>query len=331
MEAFSVFGLTATQTEILYELERRLVQKDIRSEEKMSKSDNKSEWLSEWVQSIDGYFRDTLKIKDTSIFNKCSEQQLLTRMSAEKQNNVWKYMILLECVLFSAYFPFRKEDAKKYKGLKLLKGPRQEMLEQIATDFLGVDPKYIDLFEKRFEKSFKRMSKYWWKVGGFALGMMAVALIAIFTFQYEILGLFAAEGTSGAALISSGLAALGGGAIAAGGGGMAAGTAVFVGGGLLMGAAVGMPSGFVIATATNSKLFLSQAAKMEVVMKEIVLAIQKDTACFQKILLNLMKEMAELSAEVQRLKMRDEKNKKTISEMQKSIGYLESVIGTARK
>lgn len=329
METYSVFGLTAIQTEILFELERRLVLNDIKSDDK--KSEKKSEWLSDWNLSISSYLKNTLNINNIQFFNKCNDNELLERIKVDSENNVWKYMVLLECVLFSAYFPFKKEDAKKYKGLKMSKKPKHEMLEKIAKVFLGVDAKYIRLFEKAFEKSIKRMSNYWIKVVGVSIGIVALTLIAIFTFQYELLGIVAAEGTSGAALITSGLAALGGGAVAAGGGGVAVGTAVFVGGGVLLGSAVGVPSGFIVATATNSKLFLSQAAKMEVVLKEIVLAIQKDTAYFQKILLNLQSQTASLTAELQRLKMDEENNKKKISELKKSIKYLESVINAVQK
>lgn len=329
MEAYSVFGLTAIQTEILYELERRIVLNDIKLDEK--KYEKKSEWLSDWNQSITLYLKDTLNIKDIKIFNKCNDYELLECIKVDSENNVWKYMVLLECVLFSAYFPFKKEDTKKYKGLKMSTKPKHEMLEKIAKDILEVDVKYIGLFEKAFEKSIKRMSNFWIKVGIVSLSIVALALIAIFTFQYEILGLVAAEGASGAAVITSGLAALGGGAVAAGGGGVALGTAVFVGGGILLGSAVGVPSGLIVATATNSKLFLSQAAKMEVVLKEIVLAIQKDTAYFQKILLNLQSQTASLTAELQRLKMDEESNKRKISELKKSIKYLESVINAVQK
>lgn len=329
MEKYSVFGLSAMQTEILYELERRLVQNDIKLSEK--KVNEKLDWLLDWDKSISLYMKETLKINDIQIFNNCNDHVLIECINLDSQNNVWKYMVLLECVLFSAYYPFRKEDSKKFKGLRMSKKPKRNMLETIAKDYLGVDAKYIDIFEKAFEKSIKRMSNYWIKVGGISAGIVVLALIAIFTFQYEILGLVAAEGTSGAALITSGLAALGGGAVAAGGGGVAAGTAVFVGGGVLLGSAVGVPCGFIVATATNSKLFLSQAAKMEVVLKEIILAIQKDTDYFQKVLLNLQSQTASLTAELQKLKMDEDKNKKKIAELKKSIKYLESVIGAVQK
>ena len=329
METYSVFGLSAMQTEVLYELERRLVLNDIELNKK--KADKKSDWLLDWDKSISLYMKETLKIKDIQLFNNCNDVVLKEYINSDSQNNVWKYMVLLECVLFSAYYPFKKEDSKKYKGLKMDKKTKRSMLEAIAKDFLGVDAKYIDIFEKAFEKSIKRMSNYWIKVGGVAAGIVAVVLITIFTWQYELLGLVAAEGVSGAALITSGLAALGGGAVAAGGGGVAAGTAVFVGGGVLLGSAVGVPSGFIVATATNSKLFLSQAAKMEVVLKEIVLAIQKDTDYFQKVLLNLQSQTASLTAELQKLKMDEDNNKKKIADLKKSIKYLESVIGAVQK
>lgn len=331
MDTYSVFGLSAMQTEILYELERKLIVNDIKLSEK--RATIKDEWLSEWTNSIDVYLKDTLHVENRGIFNTCTTDDILKECinNAESQNNVWKYMVLLECVLFAGYYPFKKEDIKKFKGLSLSKKTKRAMLETIATDFLEVDTKYIALFQKSFEKSVKRMSNYWLKVGGISLATVAVVLIAIITFQPEILVIFAAPGTTGAAAITSGLAALGGGAIAAGGGGIAAGTAVFVGGGILLGTAVGVPSGLFIASATNSKLMLSQAAKMEVVLKEIVLAIQKDTVYFQKILLNLQEQTSILTAELQKMKMDEQNNKKKISELQKSIKYLESVVLAVQK
>lgn len=330
MEAYSVFGLTATQTEILFELERRLILNDLSSDE--NKKERKTNWLTEWNDSISSYLKDTLSIPCAYIFNRCTEDELVKYINGERSDNtVWKYMILLECVLFGGYYPFKKEDVKRFKGLRMAKKPKREMLERIAKDFLHVDAKYIGIFQKAFEKSIKRMSNYWLKVGGVSLIVALIILFVIITQQYEILVLFAKEGATGAAAISSGLAALGGGAIAAGGGGVAAGTAVFVGGGILLGAAVGVPSGFIVATATNSKLFLSQAAKMEVVLKEIVLAIQKDTEYFQKVLANLSEQVLTLSAEIQRLKKEEENNKKKIAELKKSLKYLQSVIGAVSK
>lgn len=123
--------------------------------------------------------------------------------------------------------------------------------------------------------------------------------------------LFAANGLSGAAAISAGLAALGGGAVAAGGFGMAGGIAVLVGGGSLLGATAGTAVGASIAS-LGSNAVLSEAAKLQVVLKEIVLAIQKDTSYFQQILLNINQQVSQLKSEVIKLKTANEKNKKKI-------------------
>ena len=68
-------------------------------------------------------------------------------------------MILLECVLFPGYYPFKKEDVKRFKGLKLAKKARHDMLEQIADLFLEVDKKYIDIFEKATDVSKLQMAE----------------------------------------------------------------------------------------------------------------------------------------------------------------------------
>ena len=118
---------------------------------------------------------------------------------------------------------------------------------------------------------------------GAGIGII-VLLIAIVTFQYEIIAFFAANGLSGAAAISAGLAALGGGAVA------------------------------------------SEAAKLQVVLKEIVLAIQKDTSYFQQILLNINQQVSQLKSEVIKLKTANEKNKKKIKNLEESIKILEKLV-----
>ena len=70
---------------------------------------------------------------------------------------------------------------------------------------------------------------------------------------------------------------------------------------------------------------------MEVVLKEIVLAIQKDTEYFQKVMLGLYEQSAVLTAELQKLKLEEKNNKEKIAELKKSIKYLESVIGAVQK
>ena len=71
---------------------------------------------------------------------------------------------------------------------------------------------------------------------------------------------------------------------------------------------------------------MSEAAKMEVVLKEIVMAIQKDTVTFQNIITQLLTEKESLKIELEQLKNQQEENAKKIKELEKSIKYLEKLL-----
>lgn len=329
---FSVFGLTAEQSEILFALQRKLTFNDVHEEGKKkpilgsNKRGQKQLWLNTWDKSIDDYLKSfggnpsQIKLSNLDLKTK------INRLDINAQNKVWKYMVFLECVLYSPYYPLsdNKEAYKPFKGLAIDKKVRQETLNEIA-DILCIDKKYIKVFENSHKSAVKKLSGYWTKVAmGAGIGII-VLLIAIVTFQYEIIAFFAANGLSGAAAISAGLAALGGGAVAAGGFGMAGGIAVLVGGGSLLGATAGTAVGASIAS-LGSNAVLSEAAKLQVVLKEIVLAIQKDTSYFQQILLNINQQVSQLKSGVIKLKTANEKNKKKIKNLEESIKILEKLV-----
>lgn len=329
---FSAFGLTVEQSEILFALQRKLTFNDIHVEGKKkpiwgpNKKDQKQLWLDTWDKSIDDYLKSyggnssQIKLSNSDLKIK------INRLDINAQNKVWKYMVLLECVLYSPYYPLsdNKEAYKPFKGLVFDKKTRQETLDEIA-DILCIDKKYIKVFENSHKSAVKKLSGYWTKVAmGAGIGII-ILLITIVTFQYEIIAFFAADSLSGAAAISAGLAALGGGAVAAGGFGMAGGIAVLVGGGSLLGATAGTAAGASIAS-LGSNAVLSEAAKLQVVLKEIVLAIQKDTSYFQQILLNINQQVSQLKSEVIKLKTANEKNKKKIKNLEESIKILEKLV-----
>ena len=317
-DKFSVFGLTAEQSEVLFALQRKLTSNDVLVEGQKkpiigsNKKGQKQLWLDTWDRSIEDYLK-TYGCKSSQ--TKLSYYDLsakIKQLDQNAQNKVWKYMVFLECVLYSPYHPLsdNKEAYKPFKGLSIDKKSRKETLEKIA-DILQIDKKYIKIFEDAHSSAVKKLSGYWTKVAMCAGIGMIVILIAIFTRQYKILVYFAKDGLSGAAAISSGLAALGGGAVAVGGFGTIGGMAVLVGGGSLLGASAGTAVGFSIAS-LGSIAVLSEAAKLQVVLKEIVLAIQKDTMYFQQILLNINKEISQLKAEIIKLKTDAANNKKKI-------------------
>ena len=166
------------------------------------------------------------------------------------------------------------------------------------------------------------------KVTKIALGVVStVAVAAIVAATAGVLAgpiavaLFGSQfvGLSGAALTAACLAMAGGGAIAIGGTGMIGGIAAIVGGGALLGMAGGGAaiSAVTLFVASTPQLALTQAAKLEVVLKEIVLNAQKDIKSAQQVLENYRNQIMNLNSELAKIRLDSEKNKKTISNIKK--------------
>lgn len=341
--AFSVFGLTTEQTQLLFSLQRQLVLNDIPATTAKKdflinhekRANVKKQWLNRWENSINDYLLHLDKKGVKLIMTHGEIEQAIIKQDDICETNVWKYLVLLECCFFTPYTPLGgtqeeiNESGKLYAGLKLDKLSRKQTLLSIAA-LLRVDSKYIDVFEKRKKSVVKRLTNYWLKIGISAGIGLAVAILALIPGTQPIAAALAPEGLSGAAAISAGLAALGGGAIAAGGFGIAGGIAVLVGGGALLGIGAGSATGVLIAS-MSSKAVLSEAVKLEVVLREIVLAIQKDTIQFQEILNKLVAEKEALKIELEKLKNDQKENEKKIKELKKSIEYLEILIKDLRK
>lgn len=332
---FSVFGLTVEQTEVLFALQRKLTSNDITLERNKkpligsNKSGQKLLWLDSWDKSINDYVKSLNGNSRQITINDCELMNKIKRIDIDAQNKVWKYMVFLECVLYKPYYPLDidKDAYKPFKGLTIDNKGRALMLQEISK-ILDVDSKYIKIFENSYSSAMKKLSGYWAKVAISAGVGVLVILIAIVTFQYQIIAFFAASGLHGAAAISAGLAALGGGAISAGGFGMMGGIAVLIGGGTLLGASAGTAAGVSIAN-LGSNAVLSEAAKLQVVLKEIVIAIQKDTKYFQQILLNVNQQIKQLKDQIVKLKANVDKDKSKIKNLEESVKILEKLVNDA--
>ena len=323
----STFGLTAEQTWLLMSLQKLIVEDQVNYAKSQGekKSSDKAKWYAEWDNKTGEYLHDV-----TTRFSSLSDSVPMLRdavLNSEKENknNAWKYMILLECTLFEPFYPLgtSKEDVKFVKPLKCNKKVKKDTLNRIS-DILGTEQKYIDIFQKGYKSAIKRLSNYWTKViltGGIVAIVVALAVILL---QPEIVALLAPEGLFGAAAANAVMAMLGGGAIAAGGLGIAGGWAVLVGGGFLIGGTVGTTAYMTIAS-SSSGFVLSQAARLEVVLKEIIMGMQNDTKLFQEILLNQQSQIYSLKNEVKKLEENEKENKGKIKNLKKSIDYLEKL------
>ena len=205
-DKFSVFGLTAEQSEVLFALQRKLTSNDVLIEGQKkpfigsNKQGQKQLWLDTWDRSIEDFLKTYGGKSSQTKLSYYDLSAKIKQLDQNAQNKVWKYMVFLECVLYSPYYPLsdNKEAYKPFKGLSIDKKGRKETLVKIA-DNLQIDKKYIKIFEDAHSSAVKKLSGYWTKVAvGAGIGIIVI-LIAIVTFQYEIIAYFAAEGLSGAA------------------------------------------------------------------------------------------------------------------------------------
>jgi septal ring factor EnvC (AmiA/AmiB activator) len=104
---------------------------------------------------------------------------------------------------------------------------------------------------------------------------------------------------------------------------MAGGFAVIVGGGAILGAGAGVGVGALFAQSPDAAL--TQAAKLEVVMKEIVL-IQKDIRLAQEIIKEQRQAIRSLEDERDDLILNKEQNKQKIENLEKAIEYLKNAL-----
>lgn len=344
----NILGLTLEQTRLLYSYQYFITNNDILTEKDLNIRNKKRKWLNDWKETVES----TLKPLAYSVFNEIiasgmvevkdlrrvlselthSEKYakiLLSRdeikaetnrlQSLSKNLNTPFYLILLELTLFNPYYPLDSNKESDYKKLKLNETVNKSNLLQCAT-LLKIPFEYVDRYKETYKKSIRSISGYWNKIliGGIA-GAVIIGVTGGLAAPY-IAGLAAPAGLAGAAAVNAGLAALGGGAIAAGGFGMAGGMAVIVGGGTILGITSGGAAGSLLSS--SSDFALQQAAKLEVVMKEIILFAQKDVRYAQEILKQQQDFMEAQELELLRLKRNEQDNAQQIKTLKKSIEYL---------
>ncbi|MBD5300975.1 MAG: hypothetical protein HDS17_05845 [Bacteroides sp.] len=340
------FGLTGNQMRILFSLEYLMASRDAESDvnfaDKIANKLNifadsislKKPWVILFRKNINKFIQETIKGEGPNngiITDPIAICNLITKENEIAQNSTWKYLVLLECSLFSPYYPMSEKDVKekRFKGLTMDKNIRKDVLKMISL-WLDIDYKFVEKVQKEYENSVKDFTGYWNKVFiGMGAAIVAVLLVVV-TAGGSIASLFAASGLYGAAAINSGLAALGGGAIAAGGFGMAGGMAVLVGGGVLLAAGTGVGLGMAFAS-VNPQGVMQESAKLYVVLREIILGVNHDTQRAQEIINSILAEISKLKAEVLRLKGELEIQEEKIKNLEESVSYLEKLLTRIQK
>jgi hypothetical protein len=300
-----------------------LVQDDIKKEKNSEIRNKKTLWSTHWLKKMNLFLSESSNIDDLFIISGTRTLNLTAKRVVAKVNNnkTSLFLILLETVLFTPYYPLDNDDSNK--KLKIDKGTKKDSLHEVAT-ILTIDSSYVEIFSSSYSEAQKRLTGFWTKVLVTGLiGTVVMALTAGFAAPF-IASAFAGAGLSGAAAISAGLAALGGGAIAVGGLGMAGGIAVVVGGGAVLGGVGGGVAGALLSSSPD--FALSQAAKLEVVMKEIILGGQKDILMAQHILNRQQEAIQSLEKDLQNFKLREDENKEKIKILSISISHLKKAL-----
>ena len=170
--------------------------------------------------------------------------------------------------------------------------------EQICI-LLNIEKKYIDTFKNGYNSAVKKLTNYGLRIFFYSIATAFAIIAIVVSFQYQLAPLVA-SGLYGAAAVNAALAMLGGGAIAAGGFGIIGGQLVVIGGGVLLG--TGLSSSLITLFESSPDFTLSQLARLEVVLKEIILGMQHDVVTLQQILLNQQEKINALKKETIRLK-----------------------------
>lgn len=323
MHSMEMFGLTEEQLHILYSLEYAITKKDMADDKKPVA--DKALWLKKWEDALNDSQEDKISIP----YKELDQLDAAVKLEAEKSpNKTWFYLTMLEATLFVPYSPLGLQEDKHFKKLHF--SNQSEFLKIFASLTNIMDPIYIDHFQKTYSKTLDKLTGKWQKVAIGALSVVAIAAIAAATAGAAAgpiaVAMFGSEfaGLSGAALTSACLAMVGGGAIAAGGFGMAGGVIAIVGGGAILGAAGGgaAVSAASLMMKSAPSFTLTQAAKLEVVLKEITLNAQKDIQNAQSVMNALRDQIKALQKELADLKSEQEEDKKTLANLEKSLKYL---------
>ncbi|MDZ5782394.1 hypothetical protein [Marinococcus luteus] len=331
MNLMEKFGLNSEQTLLMFSIQRYLIVNDIEDEKNSNTATKKKKWLTLWEQGIHDLLSKSNR--ETTLFK---DKELLTKKCLEISKEAGQmrtplYLIMLELSLFAPYFSLvektsdnkKSNDETKFSFLekKSMNFKKQEKHIRYFSNLLDVEEEFVARYQKSFKKAVNSLSGVQKKFFTGA-GLGAILMVITAGFATPFIGALAAPaGLFGAAATNAGLAAIGGGAVAAGGLGMAGGIAVVVGGGGIFGAL----SGGTLATVLtkSSEFALREGAKLEVIMKEIILSSQKDMRFAQEMIKGQKQVIERLKEDLIELELKENDNKERIKQLTKSIKYLE--------
>ena len=325
-----MFGLSYNQALLMFSAQLRLAKYDCSLEKNRKAACVKARWMNRWEKGILDSLHKMGNGNEELIY---SDDILKERFIDElkvSSNKTWYYIVVLELLTFVPYTPLGdKEEDKQYGKCKYDEKKTALFLKCFIFSQEYLSKEEIDRFDKTYNKSLSHISGKTGKVIAKVLSVIAISGIAAAlcavgagTIAVALVG-SAFPGLHGAALVAACLAFLGGGAIAVGGAGMAGGVAVIAGGGALLGLAGGGAVVGIGSMLLNSspEFVLTQAAKLETILKEVILNTQQDIVTAQKIIEQYQRQIIDLNKNLDEEKYKNEINKKELDKIKRSLRY----------
>lgn len=343
-------GLTAEQTELLYNLYYHKTLHDIEETGPLLNGDHiralKRQWLEEWQAYLSDGFSSFIQIEDAEL-HWYTLPELLQKIRENEPMDIWLRLAMLEAMLFTPYYPLSLDKDKngkdvpsrKYRELeRFFNAHKSEAgdayLDSIYTGITG-QTGYI----KRLRRCYNACSRELSEVLKTALTAVSAAAVVALAAVFAVGALAPAiavalvgsnfAGLSGAALTGACLAYLGGGAVAAGGLGMAGGTAVIVGGGAVLGIGLGTGVGGAVGAAglLGKKNTILQSAKLLVSVREIILNDEHDLAYSNTIYEKYVQNIVDIEKGLVELRVQaDEANEEEKKKLKAQIKNAEETV-----
>ncbi len=326
-----IFQLPNEWIKALYSIEYCITKHSILRDKNAEKRQMKLKWLDEWKNLVLRPLNKGSNIcKTTLITDDIELQQYLSNLCSKTSHLSHSYLIILEAFFFRPFFQLNKENqnTNSNKFNKLSYRVNTEYIN-IFSRALGIDDEILNLYKKRFKKAYMNISGKSTTIAISAIVSGIVIALTAGAAAPEIAVLFAAQGLTGAAAISSGLAAIGGGALVAGGTGMAGGITVLVSTGGILGIAGGTAVGTLVANSPNATLLM--ASKLDVFVKEVVIPKLKDPETQKQILKALISFISSVDQKLNQLTLDPKRNSKKIRALKLSLKYLNNCLKSVRK
>ena len=310
------FTLHGPQLRTLLCVQRALVRSDIDRTPKGEIRSKKTEWVQAWTANV-----AALDEQNPGVIRDDLAKHYCYKMGSDPASRLQCYLIVLEVATFKPYFPLSGQEPQRFSNLTW--HDEKETVKDILSfaTALELPTECVKRLKDAMNAAITGLSGGYWKIALWSIvGAVLIAITGGLAAP-AIGGVIGSlMGLGGAAAVSAGLAFLGGGALAVGGFGMAGGTALIIGGGALIGA--GSFASIAKLTSYSSEFMLIQTAKLEVVLKEIVIGELKDPAKGREIIKAQRRNIAEMEIALDDLRHGKEANKDEIKNLEKGIEYM---------